>query len=305
MGEGEQLQTPNLPIAIFRLFDGTERYLLYDVNVVSWLRREHHILGVFSGSLPQVPQQNVFLGLPLRLMSEEARLLVDEDIAYVVDDTECHYAFGRSPNAESLRQYMEDLEAQGRDAASAASQLKAAKSAQARLRMSGSNRGKNADAVNGGEVDFPAYGRDGQPSGEPQSDRAQLLVPQPQAGWAVTPPTASVLIPALPTLRATQPQVNGASYALFRLIHSQGYYLSPGLRFGCQFMAYPGDPLRYHSHFLSVSAEWEEEIDLLHLLGGGRLGTGVKKGFLVGGPSSKRKTQHKEARAFCIEWAGM
>lgn len=29
--------------------------------------------------------------------------------------------------------------------------------------------------------------------------------------------------------------------------------------------------------------DWEEEFDLLDLVGGGRLGTGVKKGWLVGG----------------------
>lgn len=46
---------------------------------------------------------------------------------------------------------------------------------------------------------------------------------------------------------------------------------------------YPGDPLRFHSHFLVVGLDWEEEFDLLDLIGGGRLGTGVKKGWLIGG----------------------
>jgi hypothetical protein len=37
---------------------------------------QHHICGVLSGTLPQVTQQNVFLGLPLVLMPEEVVLLV-------------------------------------------------------------------------------------------------------------------------------------------------------------------------------------------------------------------------------------
>lgn len=43
---------------------------------VQKLRVEHHICGVLSGTLPQVGQQNVFLGLPLMLLPEEIVLLV-------------------------------------------------------------------------------------------------------------------------------------------------------------------------------------------------------------------------------------
>ena len=79
-------------------------------------------------------------------------------------------------------------------------------------------------------------------------------------------------------------------------------------------MAYPGDPLRFHSHFLCNGLEWDEEFDLLGLVGGGRLGTGVKKGFLIGGradglndaDSKKSDIDSGSAvRSFCIEWAGM
>jgi len=88
--------------------------------------------------------------------------------------------------------------------------------------------------------------------------------------------------------------------------------MSPGLRFGCQYCVYPGDPLRFHSHFLAVGAEWDEEMDLLTLVGGGRLGTGVKKGFLLGGVE-RRVDESEEGemrdgegvRCFCVEWGGM
>jgi tRNA-splicing endonuclease subunit Sen34 len=100
--------------------------------------------------------------------------------------------------------------------------------------------------------------------------------------------------------------------------------MSPGIRFGCRYTAYPGDPLRFHSHFLCDGMDWDDEFDLLGLVGGGRLGTGVKKGFLVGGTEVKgtaaaaattstdtgggvvRDGEHDDdVRAFCIEWAGM
>ena len=63
----------------------------------------------------------------------------------------------------------------------------------------------------------------------------------------------------------------------------------------------------------------------MDLVGGGRLGTGVKKSFLIGGPAAKQahesdinaeakdtvneilevKEDNEDVRVFCIEWAGM
>jgi tRNA-splicing endonuclease subunit Sen34 len=76
-------------------------------------------------------------------------------------------------------------------------------------------------------------------------------------------------------------------------------------------MAYPGDPLRFHSHFLVVSYDWDQNIDIMDLVVGGRLGTGVKKGFLIGGAQKGIDEVDSEAdrvdtvRAFSLEWAGM
>lgn len=117
------------------------------------------------------------------------------------------------------------------------------------------------------------------------------------------------------------------SYPLFAHLHSRGYFLSPGLRFGCHFSVYPGDPLRFHSHFLANAYAWEEERELLEIVGGGRLGTGVKKGWLIGGlveegggkegggegegeeeESGEGKAKGEgegEVRCFCVEWGGM
>lgn len=82
----------------------------------------------------------------------------------------------------------------------------------------------------------------------------------------------------------------------------------PGLRFGCNYNVYPGDPLRFHSHFLATSFEWDQEIPMLDLIGGGRLGTAVKKGFLIGGEDTEAETEGEwgdNVRTFCIEWGGM
>jgi hypothetical protein len=52
--------------------------LIHDFNVFQTLRANHRLLGIQSGTLPVLSQQNVFLGLPWLLMEEEWRSLVDE-----------------------------------------------------------------------------------------------------------------------------------------------------------------------------------------------------------------------------------
>jgi tRNA-splicing endonuclease subunit Sen34 len=97
-----------------------------------------------------------------------------------------------------------------------------------------------------------------------------------------------------------------SSYPLFAYLHARSYFITPGLRFGCDYTVYPGDPLRFHSHFLAVGYDWDEDIPLMDLVGGGRLGTGVKKGFLIGGKGPTESAEEDAGvRTFCIEWGGM
>lgn len=44
---------------------------------VERLRIDYHISGLLTGTLPQLAQQNVFLGLPLQLLPEEVVVLVE------------------------------------------------------------------------------------------------------------------------------------------------------------------------------------------------------------------------------------
>src|SRR5436190_21698133 len=101
---------PDLPVPI-SLICG--RYFLFSADVVTYLRREHYICGVLVGTLPQIPQQNVFLGLPLQLMPEEARLLVEKNVAYIIDDVMIHKEGMKCLSDQDQTRYMQDLEQQG------------------------------------------------------------------------------------------------------------------------------------------------------------------------------------------------
>lgn len=168
---------------------------------------------------------------------------------------------------------------------------------------------------------FPSYSR-GAPSSPqharpstPTSSTTTTTLTPTAHHHHITPTTTSALLlpsPSTPPIvpaSQTLPSITPSAYALYKHLHAHAYFLSPGLRFGCQYMAYPGDPLRFHSHFLCRGYGWEEEIELLDLVGGGRLGTGVKKGFLIGGLDDGGKgeegKEEGEMRTFCIEWGGM
>jgi tRNA-splicing endonuclease subunit Sen34 len=291
------------PIPISKI---SNRYLVFDADAVAYLRRVHRICGVLVGNIPRAAQQNIFSGIPLELMPEEARLLVLQEHAYVVDEVHEHelQAFGANPPFR--QEYVIALEKKSLAAADA-------------QKASDDQRKGKWKVKSGQSADQPQRKRKSKESTEETHDNTSLfssvpirqnLSPQETkqlTARSITPLLSYPLVQTSPL--AAQSEVPGAtpSYPLFSHLHSNGYYLSPGLRFGCQYTAYPGDPLRYHSHFLAVSKAWDEPIDLLDVLGGGRLGTRVKKGYLVGGVEEPSPGQKGEAkvRTYCIEWAAM
>ena len=302
------------------------RYLLYDINVVTYIRREHHICGVLIGSLPQFPQQNIFLGLPLELMPEEARLLVDQGVAFVVDDVKTHSDRIQDLSQEDRIAFVKVLERQGREIARMAEQRADQKREKALKKQ-----GKKSDVttLDGRRDDSTTEPKTEEDCFEDAAESQHLFAESNQSinskkspstkntelvAYSITPTTSYPPL-TMPQKAFDSPlPIIPSSYPLFKHLHSKNYFISPGLRFGCQYLVYPGDPLRFHSHFLAVNAEWEEELDLLDIIGGGRLGTGVKKGFLIGGVERKDEVNDVErpkekgednVRTFCIEWGGM
>ncbi len=329
---------PVPPFPIFRVSHAIERYLLYDINIITWLRKVHNILGVLIGTLPQIPQQNVFLGLPLELQPEETRLLIEKGVAYIVDDLQWHEESIRCMTLAQKEAHTACLRKEGLNAARSVEQQKQQRTEQA-MKQVQLQKGKILSDSPRASTSSPSEEEAADESLFNPASTGDLLSLSSTSSitpWTTTPTTSYPPLPP-PSSHATSrsPTINPASYALFKHLHGLSYFLSPGLRFGCQFLVYPGDPLRFHSHFLAASAQWDEEIDLLDLVGGGRLGTGVKKGWLIGGVEERKllyeqtreletdthvgssglsgsnkelgtdSTENSCVRTFCIEWGGM
>ncbi|KAL6233025.1 hypothetical protein BDW75DRAFT_7718 [Aspergillus navahoensis] len=307
--------SPALPIPISYI---AGNYFVFSVDAATFLRREHHICGVLAGTLPQVPQQNVFMGLPLELMPEEARLLVEKGVACIVDEVNFQKQGMKILVEEDRKKYLKELELQGLESMQLQVRRKERQreealkkkneKAAAKAKKTEQKQDTTAAAPEGDSIAsfFDSTQRLASPSHVFSRRSSTLAAPD---SMGITPAVSHPPLPQQPPAEhiLSLPEVP-SSYPLFAHLHSKGYFLSPGLRFGCQYMAYPGDPLRFHSHFLVVSTGWDEELDLMTIITGGRLGTGVKKGFLVGGADKSRDDSGvagANVRSFSIEWAGM
>lgn len=322
--------------------------------------------GMLVGTIPNLSQQNVFLGIPLELMPEEARVLVEKGAAYIVDDAAVHQkAFGEMSRDERLM-WLEEMDKRGEEVTRGTEDLKEKRKDRA-LKEKGLRRdvlekreGSIAESTSRGNTlrastecisnsglgfimkgssftdssSAPAPDNDATSaetslfdsgpaspapstiSTTPKPSQSQKHFVTPTTSYpplACPPPDSDAELPAVPK-----------SFPLFRYLHSLGYYHMPGLRFGCHYNSYPGDPLRYHSHFAATGLGWDDEFELLDVVGGGRLATGTKKAYMIGGEDAdvvrKKRTDGeaaglfsdgskedggREVRAFSIEWAAL
>lgn len=111
-----------------------------------------------------------------------------------------------------------------------------------------------------------------------------------------------------------------AKCGVFRDLWDKGNFMGGGIRFGGDFLVYPGassflrygpieeysslfsgDPLRYHSHFVaSVIDSPLSTIHPMEVVAHGRLGTATKKSHLLCGWDDEKR----EVSYYSIEWAG-
>ncbi|KAM0811027.1 putative PAXNEB protein-domain-containing protein [Seiridium cardinale] len=320
--------TSRAPVRISKV---TDRYLLFDIDDIMYLRRHHNICSPFVGTMPQAPSQNVFMGLPIELMAEEAKVLVDKKAAYVVDDSVFHPSRIASAGPITRDSYLQAIKRDGTRAATAARELSEYKKAQALSKVKGKGKKDKKPKQESSTDNAGLEVRDPPPSVAEElslfdtSETAKISKAKPPPvvaePYAITPVTSGALLTPPPEEDTSSLIDKPRGYPLYAHLHDKGYYMMPGLRFGCDYNVYPGDPLRYHSHFQATHYGWNEQIQLLDIVTGGRLGTNVKKAYLIGGelPADKGKAEDDAGRshakvensvippvrAFSIEWAAM
>nr|CAD7407451.1 unnamed protein product [Timema poppensis] len=89
-------------------------------------------------------------------------------------------------------------------------------------------------------------------------------------------------------------------YNTFKTLWEQGHFITPGQKFGGDFLVYPGDPVKFHAQFLIICVERTSALPMSEIVAFGRLGSSVRKTVVIASPSSDQKSVVFQS----INWSG-
>ncbi|XP_068440617.1 tRNA-splicing endonuclease subunit Sen34 isoform X2 [Clinocottus analis] len=276
---------PSSPVVGVSLCDSAP--LLWRVEDLRVLR-SRGLVGALLGSLPRTPRQNVRLGRPLLLLPEEERLL-----------TERHAA--AAPAAQDregvelglqVQQHQEDQRRSYEEQRVLA--LQDRKSALLRAMTSSHTGSGSGDEALRGRLEaldqsftFP-------------SSALAVQLSTARAGLSYCPEARDFLRADRPIRGRDEPSGDPARYQVFRDLRGRGFYLTSAGKFGGDFLVYPGDPLRFHAHFIAVCLSLAAPVCLLDVLAAARLGSNVKKTVLFCSPAPDGRVLYTS-----VQWSGM
>ncbi|TMS01337.1 tRNA-splicing endonuclease subunit Sen34 [Larimichthys crocea] len=246
--------------------------------------RSRGLVGALLGALPRTPRQNGRLGRPLLLLPEEEHLLTERHAAAALPPTSQGAGGAEQQEAEQQRSYEEQ------------SVLALADRKSALLRAMTSSHTASDEALQGRLQDL---------------DRSFSF---PQSALVVQLSTARAGLTHCPEARAylqadwpvrgqdgcRDDRHRDARYQVFRDLRGRGFYLTSAGKFGGDFLVYPGDPLRFHAHFIAVCLSLDESVCLLDVLAIARLGSNVKKTVLLCSPGTNGRVLYTS-----LQWSGM
>lgn len=271
------IMTQASPISISVVAGQT--FLLFNIDDIKYVR-QLGIVGSLVGTLPAAPQQNLFLGVPLQLMAEEALWLVEHGYAKLMPDDRFIRDIYDHLSDSDIMLIEHELEQTRQKERSWKIQEHQAKLDRLGVTKRGGSNDKElieqglTVVVNNTPSRLPSY-----VFFKRLYEESDLLQKNLLSGL----------------------RKDTLSYRVFSYLKSTGYYMAPGLRFGGRYIAYPGDPLRFHAHLIVNCVGWNEDIGLVNMVGGGRLATGVKKLWVIG---SQDPDKDQNVQCFSVEWAG-
>ncbi|EJD46071.1 tRNA-intron endonuclease catalytic domain-like protein [Auricularia subglabra TFB-10046 SS5] len=295
------------------------RALVFSVEDIAAIRTEHRICGLLIGTLPHLAQQNMFLGPPLVLTPEEVVQLVTNEAAVLVDDPRAHAA---APTDAQLAAWTEardrEIEAQHKlaeqKARASATKAEASLSPEALAKRAARQKRAATPAVATDALFDHTPGSPASTSAAPASTPAPAVepvhfveVPSSSSGLPWYDPAGARAV--YTTIKAAR-QAGVWSYpstpyerarcAVFQALWAKGYWMGGGLRFGGDYLVYPGDPLRYHSHFVATVHDPHASLRPMEIVAHGRLGTGTRKSHLF----CAWDERSDEVDFYSIEWSG-
>ncbi|KAM3875070.1 tRNA-splicing endonuclease subunit Sen34 [Diretmus argenteus] len=327
-GGASSLPTPPI-ISISRCGSAPLVWRAADVMAV----RRLGLVGAAVGSLPRQPRQNGRLGRPLQLLQEEARLLEEtgkagpepepagpqeaeggaghQEVVQQYEEAEggaghremvqqYEEAEGGAGHREMVQQYEEAQERSYKEQSLLA--LEDRKAALLRAMTDGQTGGSPGGQTTDEAIRVRLEALDQSFTFPCWAMAVQLSTAR--AGLAYCPETRAFLQASWST-RSQEDQRSQTRYGVFRDLRRRGFYLTSAGKFGGDYLVYPGDPLRFHAHFIAVCLSMDESSSLLDILAVARLGSNVKKTVLLCSPGPGQEGGGEEVVYTSLQWSGM
>ncbi|KAM9820580.1 LOW QUALITY PROTEIN: tRNA-splicing endonuclease subunit Sen34 [Neosynchiropus ocellatus] len=272
--------------------------------------RRHGLVGALLGSLPRVPRQNSKMGRPLLLLPEEEEVLRTHGAAATSGSSPGLRLCPQDASAAELSQQVALYEAEQqlshREQRALALQdrksclIRAMSTGEAELRTCCHQQPQDWSSPPGSGPKVTV---------EDLQGRLRVLEQNfvfPHSAMAVQLSTTRAGLSNCPESRAllqahgrtrVQPEVR---FLVFQDLRERGFFLTSAGKFGGDFLVYPGDPLRFHAHFIAVCQPLDQSICLLDVLAVARLGSNVKKTVLLCSPGADGGVVYTS-----LQWSGM
>ncbi|XP_036925008.1 tRNA-splicing endonuclease subunit Sen34 isoform X2 [Sturnira hondurensis] len=300
------------------------RSLVWGAEAVQALRERLGVGGRTVGALPRAPRQNSRLGLPLLLMPEEARLLAEIGAVTLVS------APRPDPREHSLAvaSYKRHQEQGFQEQSALAAEARETRRQELLGKIEEGQAAKKQKVQQNSATSESQEASGNQAAGENGASASQASGEQEEAGSTSPQPGPSdgvILLPRsamLVQLATARPRpikarpldwrvqskdwphagrpVHELRYSIYRDLWERGFFLSAAGKFGGDFLVYPGDPLRFHAHYIAQCWAPGDPIPLQDLVSAGRLGTSVRKTLLLCSPQSDGKVVYTS-----LQWAGL
>ncbi|XP_072463582.1 tRNA-splicing endonuclease subunit Sen34 isoform X2 [Notamacropus eugenii] len=262
--------------------------LVWGAEAAQTLRERLGVGGRLVGSLARGPRQNARLGLPLLLLPEEARLLAEIGAATLVTAPRPD----PGQQAQAVAAYHQEQESGFREQRALACEAR-------RRRLQ--DLAQHIAAGRAQKQRGPREAEQGEEGGpQPPFPETAMLVQlptaRPRVAWA-RPLDWHHPSPDWP--HAGNP-AHELRYRVYKDLWERGYFLTSGGKFGGDFLVYPGDPLRFHAHFVAQCCAPGDALPLSDLVSAGRLGTNVRKTLLLCSPQPDGSVAYTS-----LQWAGL
>jgi len=264
--------------SVIDIYCSTGKCYLWDPDAVYILRTKCRIIGEAVGSLPSYHQQNIFRSLPFIYSNEQITFCLQKGWIRLIDDDKKY----PEPSADEVQSYFEKRNKDLAIQKQAAREERLAKILEHKKRK----HSENISEIELDKEDLADKGDDGflgsitiiTQSKIPKREKLDIT-----AYWN------------FPITRREQMQAK-----IYADLWNRGYFISTASKFGGDYLLYPGDPLRFHAHFVVVIVDYKELLPMHEIISIGRLAVTVKKSPLLASLNADNMPIY-----FTIDWQGV